>query len=66
MKQVFAAKLCDVLGHPGLRQRAKQLAESGARSALLYWKCPRCRVEIQSIEIHPRARSGNFGKRAPV
>lgn len=66
MKQMIATTLCKVAGHPGLRQRAQLLAESGHRSALLFWKCPRCSVEIRSIEIDTRHTNRAAGRREPA
>jgi hypothetical protein len=53
MKPKIAATLCKVVGHPGLRSMAKTVRESGRQSAMLFWTCPRCGVEIISIDVDP-------------
>lgn len=51
MSPKFATMLCNMAGHPGLRKMAREVKTSGRASALLFWKCPRCGVEIRSIEV---------------
>jgi hypothetical protein len=56
MKPAIAATLCKMIGHPGLRQLARDVRESGRESAMLFRTCPRCGVEIYSIEVKPLAK----------
>jgi len=53
MNPKIATTLCKVAGHPGLRALAQTVRESGRESAMLFWTCPRCRVEIISIDVDP-------------
>lgn len=51
MKPAIATMLCNVMGHPGLRKLARDVMDSGRDNAMLFKRCPRCGVEIYSIEI---------------
>jgi hypothetical protein len=51
MKPKIASALCKVIGHPGLRQLARDVRDSGRTNAMLFRTCPRCGLEIFSIEI---------------
>jgi hypothetical protein len=62
MNPKIATMLCNVAGHPGLRKMARDVKNSGRASALLFWKCPRCGVEIRSIEVE-QPRTGRTTRR---
>jgi hypothetical protein len=53
MKPAIATMLCKAIGHPGLRKLARDVRDSGRDNAMLFKRCPRCGVEIFSIEIEP-------------
>jgi hypothetical protein len=64
MKPAIAAKLCKVIGHPGLRSLARTVRDSGRDNALLFWTCPRCGVEIISIEVNQPQRHAHAHRTA--
>lgn len=66
MKPKIAKTLCKVMGHPGLRQLARDVRESGRESAMLFRTCPRCGLEIFSIEVRPLPKHQHKHANRPV
>jgi hypothetical protein len=66
MKPKIALTLCKMIGHPGLRQLARDVRESGRESALLFRTCPRCGLEIFSIEVKPLPKHRHSNRPAPA
>lgn len=64
MKPAIALTLCKMIGHPGLRQLARDVRDSGRDSAMLFRKCPRCGLEIFSIEVEQPVKHRHAGRPA--